>query len=872
MGSKARPEVIVNVYGANAIPRRSPRVYSFADIFHQLIKRDHSDSPGSAEEAIAKKEGVGGSGSWGGTQPLFEDIDGPLEFITMSGTISEGSHAVTEKGYDKTLSGFVFSPRRELYNCVAPYHPPQPSDKRPPKIPDPWRLIDWTVVQGKADDWETYMGEGAPYVTKVGLARQNPNRACKIQSVQSFEDNQQFEFDITFQGVAAGHKTPGGVRISLGGNALSIVFRQDLPPTIEVGDLRGNWKLWKKLEGCPMVTFNSRWKVQFRRYNNRLCIYIQSDQGELKKFDIISTFHDKEKDVYHPINMYWPSGKIQAQSWGVSFLLGVSTLVYREKDIFTKTVSGTKVSKSWTLGESYKGTLYRIVKRPGFIPEMSVTGKWVSGCWIDKNSFKITPKPLKDKFEYLIEMFASRSGIDSPMMVRCGGTFQNTLTTFPQPPINIALACTTATCSGAEPPILPGAQWELNYNREILELLGIEQGVNIKDYVRQDNPVEIIIRWLDESGLPIDGPEGQWTGIFAGYIAELGDNNPSVNVKTGNMTLRDPSFRLMRPASIIDYDYMPLDFLAAEKIPMGIPLYGYDCIKYMLDNALGKGYGDELQIFLNPSISWPLISADEQQCGFFPVIQPMVQNAFTFPPPFGEDVWSWMSQIAEKDRAILFYAYPLNPTGNSTVVRFPKPHYGHYLEYTKRVAEVIVRIPDAVYIPGDENRVMFNAQTNTLGNTSYNRVLIWSNLGADPGLIPWPALMGAESKVSPNHFNAGIYSWDKTLVQNFSDNWPVLQGILDQMANDMISQWAGNSFKRVALTFRGNAFISWGNVIQPIMTGTGPDFSDIGMDISGKFYRVIRYNHSIDFQAAGEKAFTTEVTCTPLSPVELEYL
>jgi hypothetical protein len=412
-------------------------------------------------------------------------------------------------------------------------------------------------------------------------------------------------------------------------------------------------------------------------------------------------------------------------------------------------------------------------------------------------------------------------------------------------PIDIRPALVSMSEDLADPALQAGPAWRMNINRNLLgESLhgetGLPIGASWTNYLKRYHRLVVNVSWMHSNGLrsaaPWD-PEGDAVDHYCrldGFVSALGPATEAYGRWGGTIEARDACLLLQRPAGVIDGRFAPLDLLMMEKLDEGAhKLMGWEGVSYILETALGPDWAEELQTWFAAS-HYDLLThkmlLDPPHGGFF------------FPPPFGQDAYSWIQTLAERDFALFFFGPSL--TDPTKLVA----NYGNYFEY---LAGAPTReLPDAVYQSGDEDDLIFSAGSQQMSRQDYNRVLVY---GAPPGqgdlggIMPALESFSAEARIetgSPIDEQNIADTWERTLVLSGTHFWlPLVARIVAQNTARLIR---GVDMRGITLKVRGQPGVWWGWRVRPKMDGVASD--PHGLNLDGQLSRIMRVRNDWDFE------------------------
>ncbi|MGD9496373.1 MAG: hypothetical protein AB7Y46_08680 [Armatimonadota bacterium] len=410
-------------------------------------------------------------------------------------------------------------------------------------------------------------------------------------------------------------------------------------------------------------------------------------------------------------------------------------------------------------------------------------------------------------------------------------------------PIDLRPALRTVTEELADPALTAGPTWQLAVHRDLLpecihQGTGNPIGSAWTNYVEKYHVLKVNVAWVQADGSISAGP--QPGGSPAPYVQRLNGLISAVQLQTdrfgtwpATIIARDPSLLLQEPAGVIDGRFAPLDLLLLEKLDQGERrLMGWEAVRYILEVALGPDVADSLRAVF-PDNQYDLLThrimLDPPSGGFF------------FPPPFGQDAYRWIMQLAERDFAVFFWR--ADPNDWSQVV----PYYANYFAYLKDVPTW--ELPDAVYAPGDADHLITGFGWQQEPREDYNRVLVW---GAPPGqgslggLMPALDAFSAEARIETSALpeQAIPNTWERTKVLSGTHYWLPL--VARVVAMNLVRLIQGVDVRTTTIKTRGNPYLWWGFRVRPQMGGAASD--PYGADLNDRLSRIMRMRNSIDLE------------------------
>jgi hypothetical protein len=816
--AKSHPEISVRCYTKAAIPHRQANGLIMADLLSEHMNL------GSGSTAGMGFEGMNPTISDAWTQQYknnFDYVDDTLNFIRLipNGTIIEGGSVQDVQTGD--VAGFTLMGRIAYLDSKIGRNKTTIADGG-------YTNINWTEVQGT---WRTALPPGAQ--KQNCIVNSGSGITAKAITEGNLPANRQHRIDVQFVR-HGGANNQAAFRHTWGNETYSIVLRHGQAATVEK-KVSGSWIILRTMSGAGECNLHrSYYSLVVRRLAGRLVVGINGHYEHI--LEVVQGVG--ENAPIRAINSEWPAGKVGINCYNVRAITGISIIKYA------------------TAGSvPFSGSFARTQKRrvpPS--PNDELSGQF--GGWTGAATVAVATSQVDYDVQYICTLTASLQGIDTPFVDR---VFVRLVPHWTQPTLSyldIAPAVISATFSSAMPPIMAGDEVRLDVDRQMLDSIFPSWGT----YVNQYHPVEFQCQWIDT-----DGTAEPWIKLFRGYIHQLNTGHSGIYDKTMSLVLRDPVMRLQEENARVDHRYPPLDVYVAQRAAQGATeVYGHELVQEILGIALGDAAGISLNngLYYFPDSHYPLISSDNDTAGYFAVQsaiagQPPTSGRFLFPAPYGDDVLGWIKRIAQYDHGEFFYGWPQGYNGE-----WPVPIYGRILNLIAGRPTIV--IPDAIYVPGDGDRVLQSIENETRPDRNINRVLVWGNFGQNDLDGYLPAERMAEARLSADDINAPEKTWERTLV--IQDDLAAAPGSAEAIAFGLIGELRNRYMEWPRVVFRGDATVTWGHKLQLKQQADCPDDSDTSMGLTGKTFRVERIDHIFDMGSDGKpKTFVSVAYTRPVS-------
>lgn len=686
--------------------------------------------------------------------------------------------------------------------------------------------LNWVPLSGK---WRTALPPQAP--RRNWIMNSGGEASAQIRTKGTIQANRQLCVNFVLSGMSSGDPQPT-VAFTWGGK-YRLVGRHG--GKFEVNRLiNGQWAEWATLEKGPVVNANGgQYRILLRRIAGRLVVDVNEHTF---------WFAETKTEISEPRrrlrSVEWPESPLLLECSNVVAMTSVQLIKYAD-------AADVPFNGSFARGfaHSFPATNEMIIlSRPA--------GWSAPGCGVT-----VTPSVAAGSIQYTCHLTSNQNGIDTPfvnkVVVRGKSLWRRNTTNTRE----IGSAVEKLTIDGTAPPEAAGGEANMVIDRNRLP-------DDWAEFLDEDCPIEISVREHYD-----DGVAGDWVPMFAGYVIKPDMDSGSYNERYLKVHALNPIWRLREKNAKVDFKYPPLDFIFMQQTLEldQMQVWGSDCVKELLNIALGEFAGDELNGDGNGekyfSNHYPLLDSGSDTGGYLIMKsslegQPPSQNGWMFTPPFDSDVESWIKQIAEPDHAVFCYRKPPGSPNS-----FPVPTYGR-LSLIMAGSPTYV-FPDQRYDEGDQNKVITSVSIETKPDRAINAIQVWSNPpgGETGGLLP--AVRMAKASLPASDRNAAHRSWEKQkiikndLFYGFGDAESVaIVGI--NILRDVDYIWP-------TFTTRGILRFQWGDKVQPKISGLYSD-PDMAARLHGRLFRAGRVQHSFDYTptAAGDD-YTMTVWTRPLT-------
>jgi hypothetical protein len=820
MATRSSVQAKVICYPKGKTPYRTNHGFIVADILGDRMTLLGGDSAGLSLQMTNPTI----STPWlNSASPAHERAEN-VSFVRFykDGTFKE--QASTSNNNDSELAGYILNGR------IAPLDSMVPGATVTASNTD----LNWVVIQGK---WRSGLSpEMPPQIHLLNTGREN---TAMIRTKGKIPANRSLAFNVKLM-ARTGSTAQPSVRIAWG-DKYSIVLRHGNKPAVDK-KVNGVWAEWKTLDDAKPVRANGGYyAIRIRRIAGRLVINI-NQQG----FWLAETKPGTSASDIKGATIEWPEMPLQVNAFSVSVRFTVSVIKYATPS-----------------GEGFTGYFEKTFVRK--TPVVGQRQQALSGWSRDGLGLSVTSTTPDNKLNYTVNMRSDSDGLDTPFVKSVIIRALPEWSTESPAGIDIAPACKNYSIDLAIPPSVPSAQASILVDRI---LLGGFVDVDWRTYVAADHVIEIQQRDVFESET-----EDIWQTVFYGYITQDEWEDPSYNEELFKITALDPMWLMQGENAKIDYRFAPLDLLLATVggNAENLKIYGSDCVKELMQNALGtaeaerlNGNGNGERFFAE---HYPLLDTQSDTGGYLAVMgalnaQPPIVNSFLFPPPFDEDVMSWILKIAAYDDAMFYYGYPEGYPPGDTPVR-PYPLYGRIFQLM--AGRPTYELPDKVYSTGDENKVLTRLAVRSHPEKRINTVQVWSLApeGSLGQLIP--AVRIAEGRLPAS---------DRNSVENrrLEKKWilkeeiGVYPGVAESIMLGILAELRNVDYKWPDATFHGIAKIQVFDKVKFKLTTIPYLQTEISNDIE---FRVERVRHDVDLENIGPDMFLTTISTRPLAASEV---
>lgn len=845
MKQQVMPEVRVWFYPESAIPQRQHIGASIAERMTQHARHSYGDTLGKTlagtSDFLTPATDDGAVGFLGGAN---------VEFVRFErdGNFREGYSVSRASVIDNTdeLAGFIVKADETVLDTY---------------IGSQEVIANWErfPMKGDGGHWVNVSPPSSPF----HLCVMNVDDVSAPLLSEPLEADQSFRAHINCIGIfdTKAAAAPPEVLFGWGNDALRVALRHGAPPTLERKGGQGasdTWRVWKRIGDRAINLNNNQHNITVRKIAGRLVVGVNGTTIHL--LEVIKVGNQLEV-----ADTPSPAGALSVLPKNVRVVFSFYKLKYKTAAPGTFAVRVAQ-NASYSLDDLAT-------------PPKGITGGWDGG---GTSTAVVSEFDAQRNIKYTVTLQPDVYDLYTPFVNKVLIPMRAAWSTPAEADFLEARPyLKSVSVDMAMPPNAPGAECRIELDRALLD----KQLIGWENYIGKYHPVGVMIRRKWD-----DGTSEAWTRVFKGYVIKMDKGTNMVNDATLTLLCRDPIVRLQKPAAVVDARDAPLDFLYTAKTQntdnrASLQLYGSECVAEIIARRLGAGEAARLNgggntlvvrqgafipdryVRFFPASHYPLMDASNDAAGYVSVMagitgKPPTSDGFLFPPPFGEDALSWISQFAGYDRAAFFYGWP----GNSErFEEWPMPCYGRMNNFA--ATGVLRTVYDTDYVGGDLDRLLLSATTETRPEKDINRVLVWGNPpGATvPALLP--ALMMGEARLSTNgdtYHNAAEYSWERTEV--LKEDIAGYPGVAQGIAQGYIGQLQGVKMQFPDVTLRLHPQWFWGDQIQFEMSSAA---SDASLGLQGHTFRVEAVTHQVNFAGGDPMGATTQLKIRPLSATGL---
>lgn len=533
-------------------------------------------------------------------------------------------------------------------------------------------------------------------------------------------------------------------------------------------------------------------------------------------------------------------------------------------------------------GTAFTGSLVRRVQTRVYLPPGATSTASCAG-W-KRAGTRASVAALYDGsgVTYTLSLAANADGIDTPFVSKVTARFKPVWVNPSPAPLDVRFACRRLSVSLGAPPNVAGSEATVELDQTELDRVA----PGWKQYAGLWCPIEISLRRMGAA----------YSLCVSGYIFKAPISASASGARTVTLTVRDPIVRLQKVGEVfnalVDHRYLPLDLLFAEQIAAMTPAaqpadvgvltgnggYGTDgkpmsqtaglyigqAVKEILRIALGDSVAESLNGNGDPTKflpqGWPPLLTSSNDVGGWMQMDaisgdapPVAGGGWLFPPPFGDDVLSWINDLAKRDHCVFYFGWPPGYEGQA-----PVAIYGRQSEILRQSNTPLWTLKD-VAVNGDYSRLMQNVNVEKRPERDLNRVVVWGK--EEPSLAGLlPSMRIAEFNLPASSASAAWRSWERTLLVRdpaaFLGAESIGAGIIEQLSGVEL-QWP-------TFEIEGDERIGVGHLVTPSFTG---DWADPALGLAGQWFRAEAVEHIVEFGETPGK-FTTSIRPRPLSATE----
>jgi hypothetical protein len=930
---KLHPEVRVLAYPSDDLPRTNVTPCKIIDDISQLVSADSGDGSNINAKGKLGAQDFANLQQWSG-QTAFTAISPFLRVISLNGAgkSQQGTRGTVGPDSQQGVVGLALRSKLRRYNArVRPYKAGHANGNKPDGIGlnreyEPLYFVATRAVPGSVYDdngnpipraatnypsnkppvqtrWGTHLADGGKH-TAIYHSCEVPDDTVSVRTEEKWPANAPFYFEFQIIGTAGGDSEEK-IRVEFGkGGAWSILISPSDGFSLQkrITNGKGTWDDAATLSPGPNVSFanDSVYGIGVERMGGHYLISVVVD-NQAYTFDYLDEVRQDNPSGFpskYTKNASWDAAPLKVTFAGVSADISVARIVY----CFDKNQNaelGVEVQQSTGAilpGTSQEGE----PMRASYTREVAIGGRGVSGtpCLFFPNGWgankengteiKVTARVVQQFYArglsrravaYKAELIAEPGGLESPFLKLVMGYVEGDRSLPSRAPADITPAVTgKISVSSGQPPDIASTEARVQVDRVLLDHMPPPSGNSWSKYLGKYHRLRIEAGWNRD-----DGTTDTLVPLFDGFSYTVAPSTNGFAQNTSQIVGRDAIMRLKKPWATIDTKYKAGDFLFAEK---GI-LWGADMVQEILRITLGDWFADNLNGGLGPLAffpargHYPLIGTatirNGLTMGAVPILKQASNGSLNFPPPFKQDAYSWIQQIAQLDHAVFFWGFP--PGVNVTR---PVPIYGRITEFLQAARSLgIYSINDCQIDANSIDFLLKTASSMPLPDRDITRAWVLSGKPPQGGENFLPSILSGQSAINPGPPDDPEDGGERTLIiENdiFMKLAVVLggadgaQSAMNGIADLNLRQFVGVNQTEVSVSTTGDAALKWGREIR-LKTNTDlptGEKSDTGLGLHDIPLRATRVEHSIDVMgtSAGDP-WSTTLTLQPISATGL---
>lgn len=836
MPNKTLPEFRVRAYTVAAIPQRTKQPLIINDLMGNNLTLGNGSSSGllvTPDAALPNNPTV--SDAWfqqqaPTTQQYIAISNAEFVRFDQDGSVQLGTTVSAQEKVE--LGGWIIQPREAFLDCRAGVNAETLSGGRTP--------LHWTF-DATACTFRTGLRPEAP--TRTRIMNSGADILAQSHTVGNIPANRCLGFDARFLGainisIASNQTYVPAYRLAWGNNKYSICFRHRQFITFEKM-INGVWCILMRMPALgPANLSNGHYIGRILRIAGRVVIFINQHGFSYLEMNQPASVQTQPS----PIESTWSAGILSLNCWNVRAETGISVIQWSDAD-----------------GNLLTGSFDKTYSHPEPISDSGSLVGYPQGWRNGGTHVDIAISVPSRRVNTTTTMTGGTDGIDTPFVSGQKIYGAPVWSDASLVPLDITPACLGGVITQAHPPIQPGTEVSLDFNRRLLDSLSNTW----TNYVDRYHPIDIAMRWHYDNGTH----DGSWTPMFKGYITVAAKSTGGVNDNLMTLTCHDSIIRLIKPAATIDFRYPPMDTVIMEQVAVN-PLaktYGSDFVKRILEIAIGPDEANALTVYYANSM-YPLFSADSDVCGYVgnPAVgQPPIKSFPLFPVPWNDDALTWINKIGQLDRCIFYYGYP---GGISAGAGWPVPIYGRLIEIQKHFNQAVLELPDS----GSVIATLIKADVTTQPGKDINRILVYANVSGKTNANPFlPADRIGVARLGADDINSAEKTWERTLI--VSDNAGPSVGAVEAIAAGIKNEIANRNIVFPTFTIRGQETLQWGRLVKlkQQVTRTG-DYPDLTLGLNQVVVRCerVQQKFSLDPSGATLPEFVTTIWPRVLSAAE----